>query len=96
MRDQFEQAGVQLIAISADAAHDTATFGKKEGIVIPLLSDPELKVIGAYGLIHKDNDISLPATVIIDQTGNIRWQYVGKTMMDRADAMTLLKVAGEL
>lgn len=61
----------------------------KEKLAFDVLSDPELKLIGALGLTHPagspdGKDISIPATFLVDKDGTIAWRYLGKTVMDRA------------
>lgn len=81
------------MAISADSREDSASFAADDGITVPLLSDPELRVISAYGVAMDGDDIAVPASFIIRPDGTIYWSYVGETMADRPDAAELLKLA---
>ena len=54
---------------------------------IPLLADPGSSVHEAYGIIkpyhlHR-RDMYLPATLLIDKQGNLKWFYIGKRNTDR-------------
>ncbi|MDR2566460.1 MAG: thioredoxin-dependent thiol peroxidase [Bifidobacteriaceae bacterium] len=45
----FEQAGYQVIGLSPDTAEKNATFAQKLKLPFKLLSDPDHKVLDAYG-----------------------------------------------
>ncbi len=91
----FYAKNVTVVAISVDNAEDNLEFRRKWGITLPLLSDPDMLVISAYGLAMEGRDIAVPATFIIDRKQTIQWQHVGDTQMDRPDANEILKLAGE-
>jgi len=75
--DQFEAANTVVIAISADTVEDLSAKLLPKGITYPLLADPELEAIDAYGLRHEKGnpmsggDIARPALFIIDENGQI-------------------------
>lgn len=81
------------MAISADEPEDSAEFVAEEAITVRLLSDPDLKVISAYGVAMDGNDIAVPATFILRSDGTIFWSHVGETMADRPDSEGLLALA---
>jgi len=84
---------VGLAAISADPQEDSAELIADKEITVPLLSDPELAVISAYGVAMEGQDIAVPATFIVRADGTISWSYVGESMADRPDAERLLELA---
>lgn len=45
----LQQAGYEVVGISKDAPAKLATFRDKESLTYPLLSDPDLAVMDAYG-----------------------------------------------
>ena len=45
----FRKAGVTVLGISADSLEKHQAFREKYGLTLPLLSDPERKVMEAYG-----------------------------------------------
>ena len=47
---QFQSRGVQVIGISRDSTASHRKFAQKYALPFPLLSDPELAVIQAYGV----------------------------------------------
>ena len=73
---EFDERGVQLLGISADPATDLEREMLPKGFTFPLLSDPELVAIDAYGLRHEGGnpfggDIARPALFLIDENGAI-------------------------
>ena len=54
---------------------------------IPLLADPGSSVHEAYGIIEPYHfhrrDMYLPATLLIDKSGKIKWVYIGNKNSDR-------------
>ncbi len=65
--------GFQALAISLDRRVDDATnLGARLDLDYPLMIDTRKTVGRLYGL------DDLPATVIIDQRGLVRWRYSGR------------------
>ncbi len=53
------------------------TRDKLEGIDYPLLADPDLAAIDAYGVRHPEgmgHDIARPATFLVDRQGRVAWR----------------------
>ncbi len=89
-KPQFAAAGIPVVAISVDSREDSLEFIANKGIGVPLLSDPEMGVIKAYGVAMVSENIAVPATFIVGADGRVRWRHVGETMMDRPDALQVL------
>ena len=75
-KTEFDEAGIAILAVSADAPEDLRENLLPKGITFPLLSDPELTAIDAYGLRHEGGnpfggDIARPALFFIDAKGQI-------------------------
>ena len=67
---------MEVIAISASTEEELKEKMLSKGITFPLLADPELQAIDAYGLRHEGGnpfggDISRPAVFLIDEEGKI-------------------------
>lgn len=65
--------------MSADPAAATRDKLGSAGIEFPLLADPDLEAIDAYGVRHPSgglggHDIARPATFLIDAQGKIVWR----------------------
>jgi peroxiredoxin len=84
------------VAISADTEEDSKAFIEDKGITVPLLSDPDLVAIKAWGVAMDGEDIAVPATFIVDEDQIIQWKYIGENMTDRSDGEAVLEMAIKL
>ena len=61
-----------------DPVEQNAAVVRKLGLGYPILADPTLATIDAYGLRHVggngSQDISRPATFVLDANGVVRWR----------------------
>jgi len=80
------------VAIVSDTAQTNAALAKRLGVTFPILSDVELSTIRAYGVEHVGKDIALPATVVVNTDGTVRWVYVGDRPADRPLVPDVLRV----
>jgi peroxiredoxin len=90
-----ERENVKLYAISVDPADVSKDFAKKiatDGngeVNFPILSDPEHKIIDAYGLRdpayegQKIYGIPHPAVYVIDKAGKVAWAKVESNYRER-------------
>jgi peroxiredoxin len=76
-----------VLAVVVDPVATNAELARTAGLEFPILSDPELRVIDAYGLrhvaAHDGRDIALSATVLIDADGVVRWTTVTRNVRVR-------------
>jgi peroxiredoxin len=85
---ELEKRGGQLLAIAVDPPKDAANVVEKNNLPFPVLCDTERKVIQAYSLVHPGagpggSDVAMPAHILIDQSGKIRWKYVAHRVHER-------------
>ena len=84
---KFAQLHAALAAVSVDSVEDSAAFTQQWRFPFPLLSDPQLKLIDAYGARHPnghgEHDIARPTVIIIDSNKTVRYKYIGKDPTDR-------------
>ena len=75
--------GTEVLAISVDPPEKSAMLAERIRLAYPLLSDPFLEAVDAYGLRHTGGgpggdlgpvDISRPATYLIGPDGQILWE----------------------
>ncbi len=85
--NDFEKLGVKVVAISVDDqghAHDVWEKVAERKIVI--LSDPGAQVIRKYGLLHatghREQDIALRTTLLVDPRGIETWRRVSESVPD--------------
>ncbi len=70
-----------MLAISVDPVEKNLELSDMLGFEFALLSDPDLEVIDAYGVRHKEGgiggvDIARPAVFVLDREGNIAWKNI--------------------
>jgi peroxiredoxin Q/BCP len=74
---QLNEAGLDVIGISPDKPAKLAKFRDTEGLTFPLLSDPERKVLTAWGafgektMYGKTVQGVIRSTFVVDEKGNI-------------------------
>lgn len=70
---QFEQAGVQVLAISCNAKHVQKRWAEEQGYQFPVLSDfwPHGAVAQAYGVFNDTLGCAVRTTFVIDQGGTV-------------------------
>jgi len=83
----FDRASARLVAVSVDdQEHARLVFDKQVGRRFPILSDPDLSAVRAYGLVHTQGhaggDIAIRATIIIDREGIERWRRASESVPD--------------
>jgi len=75
--DSLHAAGYQVIGISPDNPDKLATFRKSQELTFPLVSDPDISVLRAYGAYGEKNSYGrtvvgvIRSTFVIDPEGNI-------------------------
>ncbi len=76
--DEFDTAGVRLIAVSTDPVFALKAWQQAEGYGFDLLSDfwPHGDVARAYGVLDEDHGHALRGTFLIDAGGVVRWAVV--------------------
>ncbi len=77
--DEIRQVGAEVVAVSVDPSTTTQEKLGDSGIEFPLLADPDLVTIDAFGVRHPEGgmdgtDIARPATFLIDPEGRIIWR----------------------
>jgi peroxiredoxin len=87
---------VTLLAISVDSLEDTAAMANKAGLKLTLLADVDRRVIKAYGVHDKGNDIAWPAIFIVDREGAVRWRLLTQTYKQRPAAAVVLEAVDKI
>ena len=75
-KEEFKKKGLGVAAISYDSREILRDFARRRQITIPLLSDPESKIIRAFGILNTsiqpgqpNYGIPFPGTYLINQRG---------------------------
>jgi len=86
-QDEFHRRGCRIFGIVVDPVETNAQLVRDARLEFPILSDPDLHTIDAYGLRHRDGhdgrDIALSASVLIDANGIVRWTHVTRNFRVR-------------
>lgn len=93
----FAARSIRIVAISVDAVEKSRDLAKDLGLTFPLLSDPDLTAIRAYGVEDVGNEIAWPSEFLIDRGGGIRWRATAQSVGTRptsADILRAFDVAG--
>jgi peroxiredoxin Q/BCP len=82
--DRFEQAGLQVAAISVDSMEQQRAMVEKLLLPFPVLSDPEGEVIRTWGVwTDAEGGIARPSLFLLRPDGSIAYSYVGSDYADR-------------
>jgi peroxiredoxin Q/BCP len=82
-RGDLSGAGYAVLGISPDSPAKLAKFAEKEGLTFPLLSDPDRKVLEAYGaygekmMYGKKSVGVIRSTFVIGADGRVEKAYYG-------------------
>lgn len=95
-QQRIKQAG-SLVYIAAEKRHGMfkpEKFLVEHPISFPFLLDEERHVTKTYGIYQRLGldaiNIARPSTFVVDETGIIRFLYVGATQLDRAPVEQVL------
>ncbi len=95
--NEFRSAGYEVLAVSPDSVAENDRVVQRLSLDFPILSDPDLEVTRALGLVHEKggmegDDIPRPATFLI-QNGFIAWRDLTDNWRVRIRADDLLEIA---
>ncbi len=98
--DEFEAAGVRVVAVSPDSVAENKKVVSRLGLEYPILSDSELEVTRALGIVHEGGamdggDIPRPAIFLVEG-GVIKWRHLTDNWRVRFRADELLEVVRSL
>jgi peroxiredoxin Q/BCP len=79
---EFAAVGAQRVGISADKVDKQAAFDQKHSLGYPLLSDPDRKVAGAFGVKRPGPIFNKRATFVIGADRRILAAISSETNMD--------------
>lgn len=98
--DEFRRRGIRVFGVVVDPVETNAQLAHDAGLDFPILSDPDLGTIDAYGLRHSEGhdgeDIALSASILIDGDGIVRWSHVTPNFRVRPLPTEILAAADAL
>jgi peroxiredoxin len=76
--EDFQDDGIQVLAISCDPMYALRSWADQEGYFFPLLSDfwPHGEVARRYGVFLEDKGFATRGTFLLDREGVVRWSLV--------------------
>jgi mycoredoxin-dependent peroxiredoxin len=76
--EDFETAGVRLLAISCDPVFSLRAWGEQEGFGFDLLSDfwPHGAAARAFGVFDDESGMAVRGSFLVDADGIVRWSLV--------------------
>ena len=92
-RTSFEEDGINIAALSFDSVEVLQHFAKRKGIGFSLLSDPDSKVIRAFGILnenispkHQFYGIPHPGQYLIGKSGVVKAKFFEENYTQRFTA----------
>lgn len=97
----MEAAGAQVLAISPDANQRSQELADRLRVGYRFLADTDLAVTRRLGLVHKGGgengqDVPVPATVVIDRAGVVRWAAYARNFQVRPDPRDVVRAVKSL
>jgi peroxiredoxin len=80
---ELEKRNVAVAALSVDPVPKSKELQAKLKLSYPIISDPNLEAIRAFGVEDAENGIAWPAVYVIDPGGKIAWRSLSETYKDR-------------
>jgi len=83
LKDNYSVLGAEriaVVAISTDSVDESSRFNNQWRFPFPLLSDPNLRIIDAFGSRHPNGhgiyDVAHPAMIILDPQKTIQYKKI--------------------
>lgn len=100
MRDdypEFQRRGAEILSIGPEDQEAFRRHWEAEGIPFPGLADPTHRVAKLYRQQIKLTGFGrMPATLLVDKEGRIRFQHFGDSMKDIPPNAQLLRLLDQL
>ena len=99
--DEFRRRRCAIVGVVVDPPETNASLARQVDLTYPILADPTLRAIDAYGLRHpgggpEGRDIAHSASVLIDGDGVVRWTSVTDNFRRRPTPATVLAAVDAL
>lgn len=93
---EFGARGAQVAAVSVDPPDHNLAMVRKLALPFPLLSDARGELARRYGLWDAGEGVAMPAIVVVDRTGEVRYLYAGADFADRPGDGEILAALDDL
>ena len=85
VRDELDERGVTVLAVSTDSMYVQRVFADREGFTFTLLADfwPHGGVAAAYGALVPAIGVARRASFLVDREGVVRWSVLNDIGQER-------------
>ena len=96
-----ERAGIEIVAVSPDDNAQSQRLADGLHLNYRFVADRDLAVTRRYGLVHArggpdGQDVPRPATVLLDQSGVVRWLSLSTNYQVRPDPRDVVRAVRAL
>ena len=94
---EFTVRQAEILALGPDSQEAFRRYWEKEALPFPGLPDPQHSVADLYG--QEVNLLKLgrmPAMMLVDKNGQVRYQHYGTSMADVADSNLILNMLDKI
>ena len=95
--EAFRKNGLAVASLTYDSVAVLRNFAQRQGIKYPMLSDPESKVIRAFGILNDNIEpgnfaygIPFPGTYVINERGIVTAKYFEEDFRERYSAASIV------
>lgn len=85
--DAVTAEGAAMLGISGDSPEAAARLTKELGLPFPILSDPRMAVVRAFGMYGDSMGMPEMGYVVIDKQGRIRTRQVDRQFGENVDSI---------
>lgn len=93
---RYVETGAEVVGISTDSVESHRAFAEKYGLTLKLLSDPDGKVVSAYGVKSWIPGKSSRAVVVIGKDGRVAHYDIQTLSIFRPDDDEIIRVISAL
>jgi peroxiredoxin len=95
--EEFVQRGTEVIAIGPESTEPFARWWREHEMPFPGVADPEHLIASVYGQQVRMAKLGrMPASILIDRNGYIRYKHFGESMSDIPKDRLVLSLIDEL
>ncbi len=88
-RGAYRDLGARVVAVTLDRQEEAARTAEALGLGFPVVR-VDSAVFAEWGVLDNPRGLPLPASILLDERGVIRYRHVGRNAADRARDIELL------
>lgn len=95
--DEFTRRNAEILVLGPDSREKFQRYWQEHSLPFPGLADPSLEVLRGFGQQFRLLKFGrMPALIVIDREGFIRYRHFGESMMDIPSSEEVLAVLDAL